>query len=172
MRILKWIGLALAALIVLAGLTLGVWSLRPASTATISGEHAVSVLEQVELGGSLQTVLMRGQDRRNPVLLYLHGGPGAAHLPVAPLYSEELERHFVVVHWDQRGAGSSCEGTDWDGISLDRIVDDAIELSELLAGRFGGDGKIVLLGHSWGSVVGALAVGKRPDLFHAYVGMG
>lgn len=98
MRVLKWIGIALAALVSLVGLALGLWSLRPASTPAISSEHAISALERTLLGGIEQTVLVRGRDRRNPVLLYLHGGPGAAHLPVARFYSEELERHFVVVH--------------------------------------------------------------------------
>lgn len=172
MRVLKWIGIALAALISLMGLALGLLSLRPASTSPIGGEHAIATLERIELGGFEQTLLLRGEDRRNPVLLYLHGGPGAAHLPVAGLYSAELERHFVVVHWDQRGAGASCEGTDWSQLRLERIVADTIELSEDLAGRFGGGGKIVLLGHSWGSVIGALAVQKRPDLYHAYIGLG
>jgi pimeloyl-ACP methyl ester carboxylesterase len=74
----------------------------------------------------------------------------------------------VVVHWDQRGAGASCEGVDWSSLSLERIVADAIELAEEL-GR--GDG-IFLIGHSWGSLVGALAVQRRPDLFRAYVGLG
>ena len=88
-------------------------------------------------------------------------------------YSEELEKHFVVAHWDQRGAAASCEGNEAAELSLDRIVEDTIELSELLAARFGdGSGKIVLLGHSWGSVVGVHAVKRRPDLFHAYVGLG
>ncbi|MCP5071030.1 MAG: alpha/beta hydrolase [bacterium] len=172
MRILKWVGISLAALFTLAAVALGLLSLRPASTPAISGEQAISELTRIELGGSSQTVLMRGQDRRNPVLLYVHGGPGFSHLPIARFYSEELERHFVVVHWDQRGAGASCEGTDWSQLSVERIVSDTIELSEQLAERFGGNGKIVLLGHSWGSVVGALAAQKRPDLYHAYIGLG
>ena len=171
-RLLKWIGIGLAVVVSLAGLALGLWSLRPASTAPIAGEGAIAAIERIELGGVEQTVLLRGQDRGSPVLLYLHGGPGFATLPVASYYSTELERRFVVVHWDQRGAGASCEGTDWSGLSLERIVADTIELSEHLAARFGGGGRIVLLGHSWGSVVGALAVQQRPDLYHAYVGLG
>lgn len=172
MRILKWIGSVLVGLVALVVVAFILLALRPASTSELAGERAVSALEGIELGGFEQTVLLRGQDRHNPVLLYLHGGPGFAHLPLARFYSEELERHFVVAHWDQRGAGASCEGTDWSQLSLDRIVADTIELSEQLAGRFGGGGKIVLLGHSWGSVVGALAVQKRPDLYHAYIGLG
>jgi pimeloyl-ACP methyl ester carboxylesterase len=106
------------------------------------------------------------------VLLYLHGGPGFGQLPIAAGYSDQLEQHFVVVHWDQRGAGASCPGTDFASLTRERIVADAIELIEQLVPRFGGGGKVFLLGHSWGSVVGALVAQQRPDLLHAYVGLG
>jgi len=172
MRWLKRIALTAVALVFVAGAGLGAWALLPARTPALEGVESVSALERVELGGFEQTILVRGQDRRNPVLLYLHGGPGAAMLPLAGYYSDVIEREFVVVHWDQRGAGASCEGVDWDTVTLERIVDDTLELSERLAERFGGGGKIFLLGHSWGSVVGTLAVARRPELFHAYVGMG
>jgi pimeloyl-ACP methyl ester carboxylesterase len=157
-------GLGLLALLVL-------WALVPAGTAPIEGERAIAALERVTLGGSEQTILVRGQDRTNPVLLFVHGGPGFAQLPIAARISDQLERRFVVVHWDQRGAGASCAGTDFAAVTREQIVADALELSEQLARRFGG-GKIFLLGHSWGSVVGALAVQQRPELFHAYVGLG
>jgi pimeloyl-ACP methyl ester carboxylesterase len=163
---------ALGALLAALALSLGVWALLPASTAPLDGPSAIAVLERVSLGGVEQTLLLRGHDRAKPVLLYVHGGPGFAQLPIAPGYSEQLERHFVVVHWDQRGAGASCAGTDFAALTRERLVADAIELSEQLAQRFGGGGKIFLLGHSWGSVVGALAVQQRPDLFAAYVGLG
>jgi pimeloyl-ACP methyl ester carboxylesterase len=162
--IAKVLGL-LAGAIVLAAV---VCAQLPPRTAAISGDLAIAELRRVELGGFEQTLLLRGVDRNAPVLLYLHGGPGAAQLPIARLYSSDLERHFVVVHWDQRGAGASCAGTDWASLSLERIVADTIELSEKLAqGR-----KIFLVGHSWGSLVGVTAVQRRPDLFHAYVGVG
>jgi len=100
----------------------------------------------------------RGSQR--PVLLYLHGGPGASELPIARLYSSDPGRHFVVVHWDQRGAGASCAGTGWASLSLERIVADTTELGRKLAPG----GKIFLVGHSWGSLVGVTAVPRRPDL--------
>jgi pimeloyl-ACP methyl ester carboxylesterase len=172
MRALKWLAISIGAVTAALGIALGLLALRPASTAGIDGPASIATLEKVSLGGVAQTILIRGRDRSAPVLLYLHGGPGFAHLSLAPSYSHELEKHFVVVHWDQRGAGASCEGTDWEALSLEQIVADTIELSERLASRFGGEGRIVLLGHSWGSVVGAHAVQQRPDLYHAYVGMG
>jgi pimeloyl-ACP methyl ester carboxylesterase len=74
----------------------------------------------------------------------------------------------VVAHWDQRGAGASCAGVDWNTLSLDQIVKDTIELAEIL----GHGQRIFIIGHSWGSLVGAWAVQRRPDLFYAYVGTG
>jgi pimeloyl-ACP methyl ester carboxylesterase len=171
---MRWIVRALKALAFgILGLlvVIGLWALVPAGTAPIEGEGAIAALERATLGGSEQTILVRGHDRTRPVLLFVHGGPGFGQLPIAARYSDQLERHFVVVHWDQRGAGASCPGTDFSTLTRERVVADALELSEQLARRFGG-GKIFLLGHSWGSVVGALAVQARPELFHAYVGLG
>ena len=172
MRWLKWLGLGSIGLALAIAFAVGVWALLPASTPAIDAPDGIAAIERIPIGGAEHTVLLRGRDRAAPVLLYVHGGPGAGQLPLARGYSDRLEEHFVVAHWDQRGAGASCEGTDWDALSLERSVADAIALSAHLAGRFGGGGKIVLLGHSWGSVVGALAVQQRPDLFHAYVGLG
>jgi pimeloyl-ACP methyl ester carboxylesterase len=167
-RWLVRLGKGLGALFGGVALALGGWALVPVGTPAIPGDHAIAEIRRVDLGGLPQAVLLRGADRRNPVLLYVHGGPGSAQLPIARLYSGELERHFVVAHWDQRGAGASCAGVDWKSLSLERIVADALELAEQLgAGR-----RIFLLGHSWGSLVGALAVQRRPDLFYAYVGVG
>jgi pimeloyl-ACP methyl ester carboxylesterase len=170
MSVLRWIvriGLVLAA--ILFAVTAAWWVL-PAKTAPIAGERAIAAIERVPLGGFEQTILLRGHDTRNPLLLYLHGGPGGAHLSLAPYYAGELERHFTVVHWDQRGAGASCDGVDPATLTLDRIVSDAIELAVRLRARFGQP--LVLLGHSWGSLVGVVAVKRRPDLFAAYVGVG
>ena len=167
-RLVKAIAFGILGLLVL----LALWALVPAGTAPLEGERAIAALERVSLGGVEQTILVRGHDRTKPVLLFVHGGPGFGQLPIAAGYSDQLGRHFVVVHWDQRGAGASCAGTDFAAITREQIVADAIELSEQLARRFGGGGKIFLLGHSWGSVVGALAAQQRPELFHAYVGLG
>ena len=164
-------GSVLAGLAVAAVALLVLLALRPASTAAIEGPDPIAARETIELNGRTHALLLRGADRKNPILLYVHGGPGASHMPLAPLYSEELERAFVVVHWDQVGAGASCAGTDWHGLSQERTIEDAITLTEKLIDRFGRD-KIVLLGHSWGSIIGAQAVQRRPDLFDAYIGLG
>lgn len=159
-------GLAIATIALLVLL-----ALRPASTAAVVGPDPIAAIETIDLEGREQTLLLRGADRSAPVLLYVHGGPGASHLPLAPLYSRELEKHFVVAHWDQAGAGASCAGVDWETLSQERTIEDTILLAERLRERFPHPG-LVLLGHSWGSIIGAQAAARRPDLFDAYIGLG
>ena len=85
---------------------------------------------------------------------------------------EELSRDFVVVSWDQRGTGKSYAAIDpVPALTLDQAVSDTIELTNHLRARFGED-KIYLLGESWGSTLGVLAVQRRPDLYHAWIGSG
>ncbi|MBX7482011.1 alpha/beta hydrolase [Qipengyuania sp. 6D47A] len=127
------------------------------------------------LGGTRQVVNVRGADRDNPILLFIHGGPGAVEMPIAWSFQRPWEDFFTVVQWDQRGAGRSYLLNDPDVIAptltLDRYRDDAIELIEQLRARYG-KRKIFVLGHSWGSAVGLAVAARRPDLLHAYVGMG
>jgi pimeloyl-ACP methyl ester carboxylesterase len=164
MRFLKGLGIFVGVLL----LAIGIWALIPQGTRSIEGDYAIAEIRSITLGGFDQSVLLRGDDWRNPILLYVHGGPGAAQMPIARTYSDELEKHFVVAHWDQRGAGASCSGVDWKTLSLEKIVSDTIELAENL----GKGKKIFILGHSWGTLVGVLAVQRRPDLFYAYIGTG
>lgn len=134
-------------------------------------ERAVAELTTVELGGMEQHVLMRGHDDRNPVLLWLHGGPGATQMPFAHAFDAELEEHFVMVHWDQRGAGkSNTADFDPETFTLEQHKSDALELVNWLRERFDQD-KIFLLGHSWGSRIGIELAAEHPELFHAYIGV-
>jgi pimeloyl-ACP methyl ester carboxylesterase len=130
---------------------------------------------EATLGGARQVVNVRGSDRDNPILIFVHGGPGAVEMPFAWAFQRPWEDVFTVVQYDQRGAGRSYPLNDPDTLAPtmtpDRYRDDAIELIELLKKRYG-KRKVVLMGHSWGSVVGLSVAIKRPDLLHAYVGVG
>jgi proline iminopeptidase len=129
----------------------------------------------VTLGGARQAVSVRGAHRSNPLLLFVHGGPGSVEMPMAWTFQRPWEDYFTVVQWDQRGAGKSYPLNDpkilAPTMTLDRYRDDAIELIELLTRRYG-QRKTVLMGHSWGSAVGLAVAAKRPDLLHVYVGVG
>jgi pimeloyl-ACP methyl ester carboxylesterase len=126
----------------------------------------------VTLGGIDQWISIRGDDRANPVLLVVHGGPGEAQWPQAEMY-RPWEKSFTVVQWDQRGAGHTFGRyrTKTPDVTLDRISKDGVELADYLCRELGKK-KIIVLGHSWGSVVATHMVQMRPDLFGAYVGTG
>jgi pimeloyl-ACP methyl ester carboxylesterase len=126
----------------------------------------------VELGGREQAISIRAADPDKPVLLYLSGGPGQSDIAFARALLEPMTKDFVVVVWDQRGSGKSYPALDpTSTFTLDGMVADTIALTEYLQGRFAEE-KIYLLGESWGSTLGVLAVQERPDLFHAYIGSG
>lgn len=126
----------------------------------------------ITLGGIQQWVTIRGSDRTKPVLLFLHGGPGDAQSSLTSVY-KPFERDFVLVQWDQRGAGKALGHSDVEHpeISLDRLISDGIELATFIRGHLHTN-KVVLVGHSWGSFLAVQIVKRRPDLFAAFVGIG
>jgi pimeloyl-ACP methyl ester carboxylesterase len=133
-------------------------------------EDAFTSLEEVSLGGIEQWILIRGADTSKPVLLFLHGGPGGAIMPWVDLFHTPLlEENFVVVHWDQRGAGKSYS-TDLTvaDISPEKLIADTLELTDLLRERFGQD-KIFLTGQSWGSALGFLTIAQDSSPYHAFI---
>lgn len=124
------------------------------------------------VNGSRQWILIRGSDARNPVLLYLHGGPGHSLIPFAHVASSFLTDRFTVVYWDQRGAGLSCAAADPpETVNLKQLVADTLAVTEYLKKRFARCA-IYLLGHSWGSELGILAVLQSPGSYSAYIGVG
>jgi pimeloyl-ACP methyl ester carboxylesterase len=127
----------------------------------------------VKIGGIDQWVQIRGQDRNNPVLLCLHGGPGGSWVGQTG-HLLRWEKEFTVVQWEQRGTGKTLETTGpsiADTMSVGRMSQDGVEVSEFLRKHLHKD-KIVLLGFSWGSLLGIHMAKERRDLFYAYVGTG
>ncbi len=132
--------------------------------------HRVASLERIKLGNVEQSVLIRGDDDRHPILLFLHGGPGLAEMPFSWV-NRALERDFVVVQWDQRGAGKSFDPRiPLPEMTVEHFLEDTLQLTRLLLHRFR-QRKLYLAGHSWGSFIGALAVAREPALFRAYIGI-
>jgi pimeloyl-ACP methyl ester carboxylesterase len=137
-----------------------------------SDSQGVASLEPIVLGGVQQWILMRGRSTLNPVLLFLHGGPGMPSMYLAHKFQRPLERDFVVVHWDRRGAGKSySEDTPPESMSVNQEVSDTVELTNFLRAHFHQE-KLYLLGHSYGSYLGMIVAQRHPELFHAYVGIG
>ena len=148
--------------------------LRQAKVASaLKIDSARGIVEErfVTIGGIDQWISIRGDDRGNPVLLLIHGGPGSCYTIFTP-HVRAWERHFVVVQWDQRGAGKSFvrNGARGSGeISMQRLASDGIEVGEFLRAHLRKE-KIFLLASSIGSTFGMDMARRRPDMFHAYIG--
>jgi pimeloyl-ACP methyl ester carboxylesterase len=143
-----------------------------AKTLRIETPNGINQGSFVKIGGIDQWITIRGQDRDNPVLMVLHGGPGATTSPLAPNFLS-WEKDFTVVQWDQRGAGRTfgASGPVDTEVTIDRMVQDGVEVAEFLRQHLHKD-KIILLGWSWGSVLGVKMTKERPDMLYAYVGTG
>ena len=139
----------------------------------ISTPDGIDDARFVTLGAARQWITVRGLDRRAPLLLFLHGGPGGAISAISHLFQRPWEDYFTVVQWDQRGFGrSAVDGARLEGtITLEQCVADGIELIELLRAEFG-QKRVVLMGQSWGTILGLEIAYRRPDLLHAVVSLG
>jgi pimeloyl-ACP methyl ester carboxylesterase len=138
--------------------------------------HAQRAAQRIEeasfirIGDIEQWVTIRSNDRRNPVLLLLHGGPGDVQSSLVSTYVP-YEKDFVLAQWDQRGAGRTFAKNGAAGVTRERLIADGIGLAEQLRKRFPLS-PLILFGHSWGSIIATGMVQRRPDLFAAYVGTG
>ena len=154
--------------------TLSFLRARNAKQFAIDPAKGIDEARYVTIGGIEQWVTIRGQNRSNPVLLFLHGGPGDVTNPWTFVVFAPWEEHFTVVQWDQRGAGRTLRKSG-PGVAptmtLERMTQDGIELTEYLRKHLGKE-KVIVVAHSFGSIIGLRMVRARPELFSAYVGTG
>ncbi|MDP4239879.1 MAG: alpha/beta hydrolase [Bacteroidota bacterium] len=165
-------------LVIILGLALTLWIKSPGKADLIVDSHgktipgSISVIEKVTLGGQEQYLIIRGADRNKPVMLFLHGGPGSPEFTFLKKTNRALENDFVMVYWEQRGAGKSySRHIPVESMNLPQFIADTRELSILLAKRFNKN-KIYIMGHSWGSLLGILTAHQYPELYYAYFGIG
>jgi pimeloyl-ACP methyl ester carboxylesterase len=140
----------------------------------IVSPRGLEAIETIPIGGIKQVVSIRSQDVRNPVLIYLHGGPGFVEMPLDWWYDRGWDEYFTVVQWDQRNAGKTYVANgpgDPATLTPERFQEDAEELVQWALKRFG-KRKVFVLGHSWGSMLGLKLAASHPEWLHAYIGMG
>jgi pimeloyl-ACP methyl ester carboxylesterase len=150
--------------------------LLPGKTEPITDENgnkiegSLSKMEEINLGGAKQWIVIRGESKENPIILLLSGGPGGSEMGRFLKFNKELEKHFIVVNWEQRGSGKSYSAIkNRNDMTVDQYVSDINELTNYLKDKYNKE-KIYLLGHSWGTIIGTKAVQKYPEQFHAYIG--
>ncbi len=137
----------------------------PSRTPQINGNNNVASIDKIELGGIDQYIMVRGRDISNPILLFLHGGPGYSQISFARKYQEELEDSFIVINWDQRGSGMSYSfDIPKESMNREQFIDDSKELIDYLCKKYDKE-KIYLAGHSWGSELGLYPHIEEPEKF-------
>ena len=137
---------------------------------SIVSEHGIEECSYVPLGGIKQYIQIRGQDVRNPIILFLHGGPGNPTSCLSYHYQKELEQDYTIVNWDQRGCGRTyyeSRGKD-SPVSTQQILSDLDGLVDYLRARFD-QPRIILLGYSWGTVPGVLYAKLHPEKLVCYL---
>lgn len=178
-KILKILLFAVGGIVLLLLVLVGIlWIKSPGEAQPITDasgkvvEGGISTIEKITLGGKQQYVIIRGHSTDKPVMLFLHGGPGSPELPFMKHFNTDIERDFIMVYWEQLGAGKSySKDIPPESMTLPQFISDTREISAYLAKRFN-QKKIFLMGHSWGSLLGILTAYEYPDLFHAYFGVG
>lgn len=182
---MRWCGAVLLGLVCLAGSAVAAEGPAPRSRAEatrvisdlrrVVTDGGIERLEKIRIGGIDQWLSIRGNDKRNSVLLMLHGGPGWVSMPTSWYFQRGWEEYFTVVQWDQRGAGKTYAQNDPQAVAptmtRERMIADAEEVVAWLRKTYGKD-KIFVLGHSWGSYLGLELAQRRPDWLHAYIGVG
>lgn len=174
LNIIKWFAAILAGFMLVAFISLQAYRIYLENSTAIKAPNAISSLEEITLGGLKQWIFIRGADESNPIMIFLHGGPGASApgMPSSRNLDDELIKHFTIVHWDQRGAGKSYHSDiPVTSMTMDRFVEDCKELIDYVLNRFDKE-KVYLVAHSSGSVTGIKTAHRYPEKIHAYVGVG
>ncbi|WP_152393025.1 alpha/beta hydrolase [Paenibacillus guangzhouensis] len=167
-RFIKYVGYVGVFIIIILVIAL----FRPTWTSNIKGDNSISVLEQVEINGTKQQIMIRGRDLNNPVIISVHGGPACSEIPYAAKYEDLLEKDFTIVNYDQRGSGKSYHfNEDYSNLTADVLVDDLLELTDYISKRLGKE-KVILLSHSYGTYLGTMAAYKAPEKYETYIGIG
>ena len=178
-KILKYVGIVIACLVVLVALSALLYreylQHKVAEQRAIRSPNGINSLEPVRIGGIDQWMEVRGQNVSNPILLFIHGGPGIAFIPLASTFQSPWEKYFTVVQWDQRGAGKTYASNDKElqrkTMNVPQMEQDALEVVNYLRNRFKRE-KIFIIGHSWGAILGLWLAYEHPEVIYAYVGTG
>lgn len=171
MKLIKIVLLTLLSVIVLYGI---LWFLpeRTPRIGSIDG-NSISKIDYIKIGNIYQCVLIRSANIKNPIILFLHGGPGMPMMYMAHEFQRPLEKHFTVVQWDRRGAGKTFTRNipSIESMNIRQLLNDSYDLIDTIRSRYKKD-KIILIGHSFGTYLGSILVTEHPELFSAYISIG
>ncbi len=144
----------------------------PTWTPSINVENSISELKKVEINGTELEIMIRGVNKDNPAVIFVHGGPCCSEIPYVRKYQNNLEDNFTIVHYDQRGSGKSYNFTeDYSDVTTSIHVNDLIALTQYILEYLNKE-QVILIGHSYGTYIATSAAAQAPELYTAYVGIG
>ncbi len=145
-------------------LAVGLWLLALGTSA-----KSIQTKEAVSIGGIQQWISIRGASDSDPVLLFLHGGPGNSVMGYASQFTDQLQQHFIVVQWDQRESGKTAKlNSSPEPLTVARMEQDASDMVDYLRKRFHQE-KIYLVGHSWGGFLALRVAALHPGWLEACI---
>lgn len=157
--------------VVLAALSIFVPRLINSIKNKINTENGIQESTYIDIGGMKQYIQIRGESTENPVMIFIHGGPASPMGYVSAYYQKELESELTIINYDQRGCGRTYYANDCNANSnIDLLVSDLNAIVEYAKERFGKD-KVIIAGHSWGTVIGSIYVQKYPENVSCYIGI-
>nr|WP_072514100.1 alpha/beta hydrolase [Ndongobacter massiliensis] len=172
MKWLKRIFTGLLAVLLLLSLLVLLVRRVNAGRIALRAEASVDAQEYWEINGARQYLQIRGENRKNPLILFLHGGPGSPHAFISAYYQRQLEDEFTFVNWDQRGCGRSYYANSSNPpVSYDLIYRDLEIIVERLCDTYEQD-KIIIMAHSWGTILGSRYAQEHPERTDRYIGIG
>jgi len=167
--------LVILILLIFLGIIRGIIPAVTRANNKINTHNGIDLMEMVEIGDIKQALYYRGQNMGNPVILFLHGGPGFANIPFIHTFQYDWEKDFTIVNWDQRNSGKTLTANDpkavADTLTVERSVTDAHEVTQFIKQKLSKE-KIIVLGQSWGAALGTMLVQKYPEDYSIYIGTG
>ena len=168
---MKVIAIVLIAIILLIALSIVAARIVNACRNKISTENGIQESTYIDVNGIKQFIQIRGENKDNPVMIFIHGGPASPMGYVSQYYQKDLESEITFINYDQRGCGRTyyANGSVADP-DIDQLVTDLDGIVDYARDRFGKD-KVIIAGHSWGTVVGSIYVQEHPEKVSCYIGM-
>jgi len=170
-KMVKWFFTGVLAVIVLTIIIVIIMQIINANKYKINTKNGIQESTYIDIGGIKQYIQIRGEDVNNPVILWLHGGPGFPLSYLSYYYQSPLESDYTIVCWEQRGCGRTYFKNSTNDLSIDLILEDTDDIVNYLLDRFDQE-KIIIMGQSWGTVIGSTYVNNNPEKVSAYIGVG